>query len=141
MRDLRDAFVVHRLNAWSKRGADLRGMVPPLAAYMGLKGLTASERYLRLTTERVRGQSNILSPRRGCKRWGDDRRLMIFWRACELNLTPRVEGALLEKSERIAHLRIISVGKESSGRIELDSKDGRGPVLLAFLSAQSIAGR
>jgi integrase/recombinase XerD len=78
MRDLRDAFVVHRLNAWSKRGVDLRGMVPPLAAYMGLVGLTATERYLRLTPERFRSQLNILSPRRGRKRWGDDPRLMTF---------------------------------------------------------------
>jgi integrase/recombinase XerD len=78
MRDLRDAFVVHRLNAWSKRGVDLRGMVPPLAAYMGLVGLTSTERYLRLTPERFRFQLNILSPRRGHKRWSDDPRLMNF---------------------------------------------------------------
>jgi integrase/recombinase XerD len=78
MRDLRDAFVVHRLNAWSKRGIDLRGMVPPLAAYMGLVGLTSTDRYLRLTPERFRFHLNILSPRRGGKRWGDDPRLMSF---------------------------------------------------------------
>jgi integrase/recombinase XerD len=78
LRDLRDAFVVHRLNAWSKRGVDLRGMVPPLAAYMGLVGLTSTDRYLRLTPGRFRFQLNILSPRRAGKRWADDPRLMSF---------------------------------------------------------------
>jgi integrase len=78
MQDLRNAFVVHRLSAWSKHGVDLRGMVPPLAAYMGMVGLTSTERYLRLTPERFRRQLNILSPRRGGKRWGDDPHLMRF---------------------------------------------------------------
>ena len=53
-------------------------MVPPLAAYMGLVGLTSTDRYLRLTPGRFRFQLNILSPRRGGKRWGDDPRLMSF---------------------------------------------------------------
>jgi integrase len=39
MQDLRDAFVVHRLNTWSKRGLDLRSMVPPLAPTWVLSGL------------------------------------------------------------------------------------------------------
>ena len=78
MKDLRNAFVVHRLNAWSKRGVDLRGMVPPLAAYLGLVGLTSTERYLRLTPERFRHQLNILSPRSGGMRWGDNPKLMRF---------------------------------------------------------------
>lgn len=78
MQDFRNTFVVHRLSAWSKRGLDVRRMVPPLAAYIGLVGLTSTERYLRLTPERFRHQLTILSPRRGGKRWGDDPRLMSF---------------------------------------------------------------
>jgi integrase/recombinase XerD len=78
MHDLRNAFVVHRLSAWSKQGVDLRGMVPALAAYMGLVGLSSTERYLRLTPERFRHQLNLLSPRRGRRRWGDNPDLMRF---------------------------------------------------------------
>jgi integrase/recombinase XerD len=78
MHDLRNAFVVHRLSAWSKRGTDLRGMVPALAAYMGLVGLSSTERYLRLTPERFRHQLNLLSPKRGRGRWGDNPNLMKF---------------------------------------------------------------
>jgi integrase/recombinase XerD len=78
MRDLRNAFVVHRLSAWSKRGVDLREMVPALAAYMGLVGLSSTERYLRLTPERFRHQLSLLSPRRGRRRWADDPTLMRF---------------------------------------------------------------
>jgi integrase/recombinase XerD len=78
MHDLRNAFVVHRLSAWSKRGVDVRGMVPALAAYMGLVGLSSTERYLRLTPERFRHQLDILSPRCGRRRWADDPGLMRF---------------------------------------------------------------
>jgi integrase/recombinase XerD len=78
MHDLRNAFVVHRLGAWSKAGVDLRGMVPALSAYMGLVGLSSTERYLRLTPERFRHQLNLLSPRRGHSRWSDDAALMKF---------------------------------------------------------------
>jgi site-specific recombinase XerD len=78
LRDLRNAFVVHRLSKWSKRGVDLRRMVPALAAYMGLVGLSSTERYLRLTPERFRHQLNLLSPKRGRRRWGNDPGLMRF---------------------------------------------------------------
>jgi integrase/recombinase XerD len=78
MRDLRSAFVVHRLNAWSKSGVDLRAMLPALSAYMGLVGLSSSERYLRLTPERFRRQLNLLSPRQGRSHWRDDKHLMRF---------------------------------------------------------------
>jgi integrase len=78
MHNLRDAFVVHRLSAWSKRKVDLRTMVPALAAYMGLVGLTSTERYLRLTPERFQRQLALLSPKRGRGRWGDNPDLMRF---------------------------------------------------------------
>ncbi len=69
MHDLRHAFVIHRLGMWSKRGIDLRGMVPALAAYMGLIGLSSTERYLRLTPERFQYQLTLLSPKQGRERW------------------------------------------------------------------------
>jgi integrase/recombinase XerD len=78
MRDLRSAFVVHRLSAWSKRGVDLRKMVPALAAYMGFVGLSSTERYLRLTPERFQHQLALLSPKRGRKRWADNPALISF---------------------------------------------------------------
>jgi hypothetical protein len=53
-------------------------MVPALAAYMGLVGLSSTERYLRLTPERFRHQLNLLSPKRGRRRWGDNPDLMRF---------------------------------------------------------------
>ena len=78
MRDLRTAFVVHRLSAWSKHEVDVRGMVPALAAYMGLVGLSSTERYLRLTPERFRHQLSLLSPKRGRRRWSDNADLLKF---------------------------------------------------------------
>lgn len=78
MHDLRNAFVVHRLSDWSKRGVDLRAMVPALAAYMGMVGLSSTERYLRLTPERFRHQLALLSPKRGHRRWSDNPDLMSF---------------------------------------------------------------
>ena len=70
MHDLRNAFVVHRLGLWSKHGIDLRGMVPALAAYMGLVGLSSTERYLRLTPERFQHQLALLSPKPGRRALG-----------------------------------------------------------------------
>ena len=78
MHDLRNAFVVHRLGLWSKHGIDLRGMVPALAAYMGLVGLSSTERYLRLTAERFQHQLALLSPKRGRRRWANNPDLMRF---------------------------------------------------------------
>src|ERR1700722_15198111 len=45
-----------------KGGADLNRMLPALAAYMGLVGLTATERYMALTPERFRKELSKLSP-------------------------------------------------------------------------------
>jgi site-specific recombinase XerD len=78
MHDLRNAFVVHRLSAWYKTGADLRRMIPALSAYIGQVSLSATERYLRLTPERFRHQLDTLSPRRGRQKWGENTRLMKF---------------------------------------------------------------
>jgi integrase/recombinase XerD len=78
MHDLRNAFVVHRLAAWYKTGADLRRMIPALSAYIGQVGLTATERYLRLTPERFRSQLEILSPTRSRSRWRENAGLMKF---------------------------------------------------------------
>lgn len=78
MCDLRNAFVLHRIDAWSKAGVDLRGMIPALSAYLGLVGLTSTERYLRLTPERFRRHLNLLSPRKSHGHWRDDEHLMSF---------------------------------------------------------------
>jgi site-specific recombinase XerD len=78
MHDLRNAFVVHRLSAWSKHGVDLRAMVPALAAYMGMVSLSSTERYLRLTPERFQHQLTLLSPKCARNRWSDNPGLMKF---------------------------------------------------------------
>ena len=78
MQDLRSSFAVHRIASWIRNRADLNRMLPALAAYMGLAGLTAAERYLALTPERFRKELMKLSPQRGRRHWRDDRRLMKF---------------------------------------------------------------
>lgn len=78
MRDLRPSFAVHRIASWIKSGADLNRMLPALAAYMGLVGLTATERYMALTPERFRKDLNKLSPERAKWHWRDDPQLMKF---------------------------------------------------------------
>jgi site-specific recombinase XerD len=78
MQDLRHTFAVHRITSWIKHGADLKRMLPALAAYMGQYGLGSTERYLSLTAERFRPQLSQLSPSRGRKRWRDDAELMKF---------------------------------------------------------------
>jgi hypothetical protein len=53
-------------------------MLPALAVYMGQSGLGATDKYLLMTPEHFRKQLNMLSPRRGSKRWRDDKKLMAF---------------------------------------------------------------
>jgi integrase/recombinase XerD len=78
--DLRHTFAVHRIGGWIKHGAILNRMLPALAAYMGLNGFGATDRYLSLAPERFRTQLAKLSPRprRGGKRWRDNPELMQF---------------------------------------------------------------
>ena len=83
MRDLRPSFAVHRIGSWIKNGADLNRMLPALAAYMGLVGLTATERYMALTPERFRKELSKLSPGRAKRRWRDDPQLMKFLAALQ----------------------------------------------------------
>lgn len=78
MHDLRSSFAVHRIASWIRNGADLNRMLPALAAYMGLAGLTATERYMALTPERFRKELTKLSPDRVKKHWRDDSQLMKF---------------------------------------------------------------
>jgi len=78
MHDLRPSFAVHRIASWIKSGADLNRMLPALAAYMGLVGLTTTERYMALTPERFRKELVKLSPQRNRRHWRDDPQLMEF---------------------------------------------------------------
>lgn len=78
MHDLRPSFAVHRIASWIKSGADLNRMLPALAAYMGLVGLTATERYMALTSERFRKELSKLSPEQAKRHWRDDPQLMKF---------------------------------------------------------------
>jgi len=78
MYDLRPSFAVHRIASWIKSGADLNRMLPALAAYMGLVGLTTTERYMALTPERFRKELVKLSPQRNRRHWRDDPQLMEF---------------------------------------------------------------
>jgi integrase/recombinase XerD len=78
MHDLRCTFAVHRITAWIRSKADLNRMLPALSAYMGLAGLSATERFLLLTPERFRKELDKLSPKHGKKRWRNDPALMTF---------------------------------------------------------------
>lgn len=78
LHDLRSTFAVHRIASWIRKKADLNRMLPALAAYMGLAGLTATERYLSLTPERFRKELMKLSPQKAKKHWRDDPILMKF---------------------------------------------------------------
>jgi integrase/recombinase XerD len=78
MQDLRITFAVHRITSWIRNGANLNRMLPALAVYMGQVGLGATEKYLLMTPEHFRKQLNQLSPKRGKKRWRDDKELMRF---------------------------------------------------------------
>ena len=78
LHDFRYTFAVHRLTAWHKHGAEMNRMIPALSMYMGYVKLGGAARYLRLTPERFRTQLNMLSSRRGKRRWRDDPALMRF---------------------------------------------------------------
>jgi integrase/recombinase XerD len=79
MEDLRATFAVHRLASWIRQKADTNRLIPALSAYMGLCGLSSTERYLKLTPERFRPQLVTLSPQHPRrKRWRDDATLMKF---------------------------------------------------------------
>jgi hypothetical protein len=43
LNDLQCAFAVHRITSWIRNGTDLDLMVPALAVYMGLVGLSSTE--------------------------------------------------------------------------------------------------
>ena len=49
--DIRHTFAVHTLNHWSMEGRDCYIPLPVLAAYLGHKNISATEKYLRLTAE------------------------------------------------------------------------------------------
>jgi integrase/recombinase XerD len=53
-------------------------MLPALAAYMGQRGLDATERYLFMTPERFRKALNKLSPTHSRNKWRNDPVLMKF---------------------------------------------------------------
>lgn len=76
--DLRFTFAVHRITSWIKSGADLNRLLPALSTYMGNSSLARANEYLALTPERFRKELQKLSPKRGRKRWRDDRELMKF---------------------------------------------------------------
>lgn len=52
MHDLRHTFAVHCLEAWLRRGDDLRQKLPMLSGYMGHTLLKSTELYLRLVPDR-----------------------------------------------------------------------------------------
>jgi integrase/recombinase XerD len=78
MHDLRHTFAVHRLMEWNRQGADLQRRLPALAAYMGLVGVTAAERYLSLTPDRFREHLAKLSLGKRTKRWRCDTKTILF---------------------------------------------------------------
>jgi integrase len=65
MRDLRSTFAVHRIASWIKEGADLNRMLPALSAYMGLCGVTSTERYLALTPGALQEGTRQAQPSQG----------------------------------------------------------------------------
>jgi integrase/recombinase XerD len=78
LHDLRHTFAVHRLTAWFKNKTDLNRMIPALSVYIGQVGLASAGRYLTLTPERFRTQLELLSPKRGRRKWRNDPALMKF---------------------------------------------------------------
>jgi site-specific recombinase XerD len=48
---LRHAFVVHRLIAWYREGADVQRRLPWLSTYLGHTNLSGTQAYLTLTPE------------------------------------------------------------------------------------------
>jgi len=51
LHDLRHTAAVHRLMAWYRSGADLHDRLPKLATYLGHVDLSATQRYLTMTTD------------------------------------------------------------------------------------------
>lgn len=78
MRDLRQAFAVHRITSWIEEGADLNRMLPALSGYMGMAGVASTQRFLFLTPERFKRELDKLSPYKPKNRWRDDPGLMTF---------------------------------------------------------------
>ena len=51
LHDLRHSAAVHRVTSWYRSGADLNGLLPKLATYLGHKDLSGTQRYLSMTQE------------------------------------------------------------------------------------------
>lgn len=51
MHDLRHTFAVNCLKKWTRAGRDLMAALPLLSTYLGHKGLSETQNYLRLTAE------------------------------------------------------------------------------------------
>lgn len=51
LHDMRHTAAVHRLIAWYRAGADVQGLLPHLATYLGHLHIAATQRYLTLTPE------------------------------------------------------------------------------------------
>ena len=49
LHDMRHAFVVNRMVAWYKAGADVQRLLPKLSTYLGHIDLTSTERYMTMT--------------------------------------------------------------------------------------------
>lgn len=78
LNDLQCTFAVHRITSWIRCGTDLDLMLPALAVYMGLVGLSSTERYLHLTPARFKKHLNKLSPASRKQHWRNDKKLMEF---------------------------------------------------------------
>jgi integrase/recombinase XerD len=78
LQDLQCTFAVHRVTSWIRSSTDLNRMLPALAVYMGLVGLTSTERYLYMTPERFKKSLDKLSPRGRKYHWRNDEKLMDF---------------------------------------------------------------
>jgi integrase/recombinase XerD len=59
--DFRATFAVNRIRAWIAQGANLNRMLPALAAYMGMSGVGALDKYLDLTPESFASHIAVLS--------------------------------------------------------------------------------
>ena len=76
--DMQCTFAVHRITSWIRQGTDLNRMLPALSVYMGLVGLSATERYLHMTPARFKKHLSKLSPRSRKQHWRNDKNLMEF---------------------------------------------------------------
>lgn len=78
LNDLQCTFAVHRITSWIRNGTDLDLMLPALAVYMGLVGLSSTERFLHMTPARFKKHLNKLSPYSRKQHWRNDKKLMEF---------------------------------------------------------------